>query len=419
MISTSIVKEYCLLLFSILALLECVSCYVAQLPNTVAEPVQILSVATPNNSLAINFNGYVWLFHKLHGSIVLNEIASAAMDLSQEKPPADFRVEFLWKTHPSSFGRLDFLYSMILDMATMATRPWNGNVPNYKFPTPYRVAIGFVSKRAGPGLSNKHIMWALERIFDIFVGSDTYLSCNIIIDLGPIALGVGNVYALPRTAPVDPLAGPVGDISNTTDGGAILSSTLAPSNDTVLKTDTTLPTYWEGNSSSAQTTLLVSQLSEDAVHLNASGEVEVTYKYLDNGAIFDDAQVYNATLKLLIQAAEAAESSDIKATVWPGLSTYNNKDDLTFTIRPVSFEARDELSVLDCIFTLSSIPNSMSKSGGPPGRFAELVGIVMVGGTITGRFCIEQGDKSGLNLENLCNDVDQESGGNGGEVATA
>ena len=52
-----IVPIHCLLLFGILALLQNVLSYVAQLPDTTAEPIQISSLGTPNDSLTTTPNG--------------------------------------------------------------------------------------------------------------------------------------------------------------------------------------------------------------------------------------------------------------------------------------------------------------------------------------------------------------------------
>ena len=51
------VPIHCLLLFGILALLQNVLSHVAQLPNITAEPIQISSLDTPNESLTTTPNG--------------------------------------------------------------------------------------------------------------------------------------------------------------------------------------------------------------------------------------------------------------------------------------------------------------------------------------------------------------------------
>ena len=57
MFTGRIVTMHCLLLFGILALLQHVSSYVAQLPNTIAEPIQISSLGTPDDSSTTTPNG--------------------------------------------------------------------------------------------------------------------------------------------------------------------------------------------------------------------------------------------------------------------------------------------------------------------------------------------------------------------------
>ena len=332
---------------------------------------------------------------------MLNEIASAATILSQEEIPADFQVDFRSLPHTALFGRFDFLNTAILDMAQMATTAWNSDVPAKKFAAPYFVAIGFVSSRSGPGLLVKHVVWALDRIFDTIVNGDEYRSSNFVVRLGPTTLGVGNVISVEKqsAAVIDSDKRMGGLVDNTTEDSV---SALIPTNDTALDSSLTLPAYWQGNSSPIQT-LPVTLTSDTSVNLAAAGRVSLRFWYRPNGAHVDDAQVYNASLKLLIQAAEP---SDLKETIWPGLTTYNSKEDFTFTIRPISYTERDSLANLDAIFSLASIVGMMAKSGGPPGRFGELYGNIKAGQSLIGRFCIDKGDKTGLDLHGLCYDGD-------------
>ena len=347
---------------------------------------------------------------------MLNEFASAATALSQEEIPVDFRVDFHSNPRAKTFGRLDFLNTAVLDMATMAILEWNSNVPAKKFPVPYLVAIGFVSSRPGPGLLVKHVAWALGTIFDIVVNDDDYRGSNFEVRLGPTTLGVGNVYSAEKgSAAVNVPDTRIGGLSETSIIDLMPNSTLTPYNDTALDTALTLPDYWQGNSSPIKY-LPLNHKPGTSPDVNAEGQVNLKFWYRADGAVVDDAQVYNASLKLIVRAAEP---SDLHATIWPGLATYSDKDDFTYTIRPVSFDTRGDMGYLDAIFSLATIVGMMAKTGGPPGMFAELYGKIKAGGTLIGAFCIDKGDKTGMDLHELCNRREQDGADDGDGVATA
>ena len=347
---------------------------------------------------------------------LLNELASAATTLSQEKIPVAFRVDFRSNPRGQLFGRFDFLNTAILDMASMAILQWNSDVPAKKFDTPYQVAIGFVSSRSGPGLLVKHVVWALEKIFDIVVNEDQYRASNFEVRLGPTTLGVGNVYpAEKHSAAVNVPDTRIGGLPEISIRDLMLKPTLTTYNDTALDTLLALPASWQGNTSSIQT-LPLSHTPGTSTHLNAEGRVNLKFWYRHDGAVVDDAQVYNASLKLLVKAAE---SPNLHATIWPGLATYNDKDKFTYTIRPVSFGTRGDMTYLDTIFSMATIVGMMSKTGGPPGKFAELYGTIRAGETQIGAFCIDKGDKTGMDLHELCYRRDGESANDGDGVATA
>ena len=347
---------------------------------------------------------------------MLNEFASAATALSQEEIPAGFRVDFHSNPRAKLFGRFDFLNTAVLDMATMAILEWNSNVPAKKFAAPYFIAIGFVTNRSGPGLLVKHVVWALEKIFDIVVNGDVYRDSNFEVRLGPTTLGVANVYSAEKSsAAVNVSDTRVGGLPETSFTNLMPKSTLTAYNNTVLDTALTLPDYWQGNTSPTQY-LPLSHKPGTSTDVNAEGQVNLKFWYRADGAVVDDGQVYNASLKLLVKAAEAP---NLHATIWPGLTTYNNKDDFTYTIRPVSFDTRGDMVYLDAIFSLATIVGMMAKSGGPPGMFAELYGKIKAGGTLIGAFCIDKGDKTGMDLLELCLRREQDSANDGDGVATS
>ena len=343
-------------------------------------------------------------------------MASAATTLSQEELPVDFQVEFRSAARAASFGRFDFLETIIFAMASMAVSQWNSDVPAKKFESLYHVAIGIVSNRSGPGLRVKHVIWTLEKIFDYYVNNDIYQSSNFVVHLGSTALGAGNVYSTERDSAAANISDTrIGDLADGSTGDSARDPTLALSNDAVMGTGLAPTAYWQGNTSPIQT-LPLRQKSSAPVNLAAEGRVSYLFWYRPNGAIFDDAQVYNATLKLLVKAAEP---SSLKETIWPGLTTYNSRDNFTFTMRPVNFALRENLDYFDSIVALASIVSMMAKSGGLPGRFMELDGTLQAGMELIGRFCIDKGDKTELNLQELCT-LGQPDGGNHKDgVATA
>ena len=348
--------------------------------------------------------------------LVLNEIASAATILSQEKIPVDFRVSF--RTNPGSknFGRFDFLNTAVLDMAMMAILRWDSKMPGKRFPAPYLIAVGIVSSHSGPGLLVKHVVWALETIFDFVVNNDHYWDSNFEVHLGPTTLGVGNIFSAEKgSAAVNVPDTRSGGLPETSIIDLMPNSTLTAYNNTALDAALTLPGYWQGDTSPIQY-LPLSNIPDTSTNAKAKGQVNLKFWYRADGAVVDDAQVYNASLKLIVKAAEAPS---LHTTIWPGLTTYSDKDDFTYTIRPASSETRDDMEYLDAIFSVSTIVGMMAKSGGAPGQFAELYGRINAGSTLIGQFCIDKGDKTGMDLHELCEQRETESANGGDGVATA
>lgn len=329
----------------------------------------------------------------------MNEFASAATDLSQEEPPVDFRVDFTSKAQARPFGRIEFLNTVVLDMAAMAILPWNDVLLAHKFPATFHIAVGFVYNRFGPGLMAKEIMWALEKIFKAVLDADSYLSGNAVVYLGSTTLGVGNVYAVIRDpGAINTADTRTGDLADGSTGGSILTSALTPLNETVLHTDLVLPADRQGKSSPIET-LPLGLITNASGRLNLTEDVQIHFWYPDHAAVIDDAQVYNSSIKLLLMAGEP---EDIDASIWPGVATYNVMDDFTVTVRPAGVAHRNDVSWWDTIFLLSTMPVQMSRVGGVPGKFAELDGIILDDEVITARFCINKGDKTGVDPQDMC-----------------
>lgn len=350
-------------------------------------------------------------------NIGLNEFASAATDLSQEEPPVDFRVDFTSKAQARTFGRIEFLNTMVLDMAAMAVMPWNDNLFAHKFPAAFQIAVGFVCNRSGPGLMVKQIMWALEKIFEAILDADSYLSGNAVVYLGSTTLGVGNVYAVIRpSGAVNTSDARTGHLADGNTGGSILTSTLAPPNETVSHADSVLIADKEGNSSPVDT-LPLGLITSASGRLNSTeADVQIHFWYREHAAPVDDAQVYNSSIKLILKAAEP---EDIDASIWPGIATYNVMNDFTLTVRPAGVAHRTDVSWWDTIFLLSTMPVQMSRVGGVPGMFAELDGTVQIDEVTAARFCIDKGDKTGVNPQDMCTRPTPNSGIYGYGLAVA
>lgn len=315
-----------------------------------------------------------------------------------------------------SFGRIEFMNTMVLDMAAMAVQPWNDILFAHKFPATFNIAVGFVCNRSGPGLGVKHILWALEKIFEAILDADSYRSGNAVVYLGSTTLGVGNVYAAMRPpGAVNTSDTRTGDLAGGSNGGSIPTSTLALPNKTVSHTDLVLPADGQGNSSPIET-LPLRLIINASGRLNSTEIMQIRFWYRHHAALVDDAQVYNSSIKLLLKAAEA---EDIDASIWPGIATYNVKDNFTLTVRPAGVAHRNDASWWDSIFLLSTMPVQMSRIGGEPGIFAELDGTIEVHEVTTARFCIDKGDKTGVNPQDMCTRQTPNSGINEYGLAVA
>ena len=333
-------------------LLRTASGYVAQSPDVLVAPVSGSTVATIVNSTLI-------------------DSSSVQQDLGQEQPPSDFKVEYIWKAHGIAFDRLKLFNTIFLEMAILAAQPWTGIVTIVQSPPLFGVVISFIGDRITREMRTKHAMWALDEVFEIFVKNGRYAPGSVVVDITNTRLGVGSVQpARSIQAPNSQAEGP--------------SNATGPLTDIVLGMNSSLSSNNQGSAG-----------------LSNPEKIKLEIEYRPGGVSFDDTQIYNATLKLLIRAAEPA---DMDASIGPILSIYNDVEDFTISLVSNPFAKSTVLSWVDCIRTLNSLISEMWTHG-PEGTWAELDGTIRDGRTEVGRLCIDRGDLTGLAPANVCTNV--------------
>ena len=230
-------------------------------------------------------------------------------------------------------------------------------------------------------------MWALEEMFDIFVENRRYAPGSVVVDITPTRLGVGNVQPAPL-------------IQATTSQTGHLSKVIEPLTDIILGINSSLSHNRQGNASATTHATLPLNLLSDVIPLNSSRSADLTLKidYRPGGISFDAAQIYNATLKLLIRVAEP---TDLEASIGPILSIYNDVENFTVSFAPNLYVKYTPLSWLDCIYSINALIVLMWAQG-PEGRWAELDGFIKDGAVTIGRSCIDSGDLTSSDPDTVC-----------------
>ena len=156
----------------------------------------------------------------------------------------------------------------------------------------------------------------------------------------------------------------------------------------------------QGNSSTAQTSLANGTVSKLKAldELGEKDDVVIKMGYRPDGKTIPDTQVYNASMLLLLRAAQP---SDLSESVGPIFSTYNDVADFTFSFGPSLSAKINELDWLACLNSINAIVTAMAGQG-PEGKFAELDGIIMDEDFAIGRFCIDKGDLTKDEPESVC-----------------
>ncbi|KAM0796880.1 hypothetical protein BDR22DRAFT_499321 [Usnea florida] len=362
----------CVSILLIPKLLPTASGYVAQSPNVLIAPASSSIVATTSNSSII-------------------EPSSVQQDLGQEQPPVGFRVEYIWQVHGIEFERLRLFNAVFLEMAILAAQPWNSVVTFVRSPTLFGVVIGFIGDRTARAMRNKHAMWALEEIFEIFVRNRRYASGSVVVDIATTRLGVGSVQPARSIQAMSPQAeGP--------------SNATGPLTDIVLGMNSSLSPNSQGNASATPASLPdPNKLLSDFIPFKLSNpeNLKIEINYRPGGVAFEDTQIYNATLRLLIRTAEPA---DMDASIGPILSTYNDIENFTISLVSNPFAKSTVLSWVDCLRSLNALVSDMWTHG-PEGTWAELDGTITDGTLEVGRLCIDRGDLTSWAPANVCTNV--------------
>ena len=328
---------------------------------------------------------------------MLTTLISAVTQFSQEEPPHEFRVEYFWRPRGIVFNRLDFFKTVLFDMALLAAKDFQLPVFGLKCPTPFQIAFNFVSDRTA-NTKVKHVMWALDKIFEIFVSQQRYAPGNVIVEIPPTRLGVGNVQ-------FDPLVhssnASVESFVNVSPESLNSTFTLPVSDISVLADAVDM----QGNGSNAQTMISNNSLRGSEKSDSEKGKnVHVDVSFYADAHTFPDAQIVNASLQLLIRAGQPA---NIHEAIGPLFSTYNEVADFTISLAPHSYAKTNELSWLDCINSITAIVTAMAREG-PEGLWEELSGLIRDDQQVIGRFCIDKGDWTRVDPETVC--VQEEQG---------
>ena len=259
---------------------------------------------------------------------------------------------------------------MLENLVSLVGAQWNDTLQTIRFPSAFGIQMQFISDRTGVGMKVKQVMWALEEVFDIFVEHNLYATGTVIVNSNwwSERLAIGSVKVVPAS----------GLKANETTPSSMPSVALA--GDQQLNTSDIMPLV-NGNQTSLPTTSLTARTS-----------VNFELGFPRNGVPVTDYQVYNATLKMMIKNAEV-ERKDLP--IWPILSTYNDMDNFTMSVRPISFQKRTLLSYRAAQFILCYLPMDMR-------RYGEMAGLAKVGGKPAAVLCLDKGDRTNWNSADLC-----------------
>ena len=274
---------------------------------------------------------------------------------------------------------------MLEAMSALCGASWNAYMDGVLFRSTYGIAIRFVHDKTGSGLRTKYVVWALEEVFDILVEQNRYETGTIAVNLD---------WDKQRVA--------FGSITTIT-GNAVLDAI----NDGNLNSTLSLPKPLQ-NSPSLEP-LPVLQPQQPAVNLSADADVTCHYEYRENGAVFQDFQIYNASLKWMIQIAPI---EDQQRPIRFPISTYNDMNDFTLSLRPVDYIKQITLTYNIASQILAYLAAYAEKP-------QELSGLVFYQGMPTGVVCIDKGDRRGWAAADLCQPPEDNAVAGPDQVATA
>ena len=265
---------------------------------------------------------------------------------------------------------------------------WNADLNIVKFPTNFGIHIQFVSDQLGEGMMTKHIIWALEEVFDIFVENNRYQTGTIIVNSNwwEDRLAIGSIRA------------------------STLSSMKAGNSTVPFAPIIELPHGQQVNTSDGIQVSTENHTASLSAGLSNEPRVSFQLEYHENGASFPDYQIYNTTAKMMIKNAENDRK---ELPVWPQLSVFNGMANFTLSLRPISFKKRVFLTYRKAAFVLCFFPIDLS-------RYTELSGLVKIAGKPVGTLCVDKGDRRNWDVSKLCQPPRlSESGSGAGDLAAS
>ena len=238
----------------------------------------------------------------------------------------------------------------------------------------------------------KHVMWALAKVFEFFVTQQRFAPGNILIEIPPIRLGVGNV----KYVPLDHASNTSIESMSDASPGRLNSTFSLPVRNIAVLPD---PGDMQGSGGNARTALpFESVRKKKATDVKGRKEVFVDLSFRPNAHTFPDYQIINASLDLLIRAAQPI---DMNEAIGPLFSTYNDVVDFTMSLVPQPYVKSNLLSWLDCINSINGIATAMAEEG-PEGKWEELDASIRDNQLVIGRFCIDKGDWTYADPDALC-----------------
>ena len=299
-----------------------------------------------------------------------------------------FRVEYFWQQDGKTFDRLAFFHQYLENIVSFTDTEWNAELNIVKFPTNFGIHIQFVSDQLGEGMMMKHILWALEEVFDIFVENNRYQTGTIMVDSNwwENRLAIGSIRV------------------------STLSSVRIGNSTVPLSPVIELPNGHPVNTSDSIQASNQNQTGSLNAILPDQPRVSFQLEYRENGASIPDSQIYNTTAKMMIKNAE----NDRKEfPVWPQLSVYNDLADFTLSLRPISLKKRVFLTYRDAAFILCYLPMELA-------QYTELSGLVTIAGKSVGTLCVDKGDRRNWDASRLCQPPRLfETGSEAGGLATS
>ena len=230
----------------------------------------------------------------------------------------------------------------------------------------------FIHDQNGPEMLVKHVVWANQRVFNLLINRGRYSTGNIMMysNYNTGRLGIGSV-SLP-TFPISSAAS-----TNTSQGSP-------------------LPILQLPGRQSDNVSIIMSPADQTTASRNLSLSdtgIQLHNFFRPSGASFQDFQVFNASLEIMVGLAEI---EDQQSTTWHIADTYNEKDDFTLSVRPAgAWKYSQMMSIFHATQVLAYFPITIP-------RYAELRTAITLWGKPVGVLCLDKGDRRGWPMEGLC-----------------